>query len=68
MYKQFPPAVRQQRVLRQCFPKKKGYNANEVDLLDKLLALDPNQRLSASQALDHDYFYDEDPPMMRREA
>lgn len=41
------------------------YNAEAVDLLDKLLTLDPNERLSASKALDHDYFYNDNPPIMR---
>ena len=28
-----------------------------VDLLDKLLVLNPRERLTAAQALDHDYFW-----------
>jgi serine/threonine-protein kinase BUR1 len=28
-----------------------------VDLFDKLLTLDPRQRITAAQALDHDYFW-----------
>lgn len=28
-----------------------------VDLVDKLLALDPSKRLSAAEALDHPYFW-----------
>ncbi|KAL3319505.1 P-TEFb-associated cyclin-dependent protein kinase Cdk9 [Cichlidogyrus casuarinus] len=33
-----------------------------IDLIDKLLVLDPSKRLTADQALSHDYFH-EDPPM-----
>ncbi|KAG0171450.1 serine/threonine protein kinase, CMGC, CDC2/CDK sub [Apophysomyces sp. BC1015] len=34
-----------------------NYDALAVDLLDKLLVLDPSKRWSALQALEHDYFY-----------
>ena len=33
-----------------------------VDLLDKLLTLDPRERLTATQALDHDYFWSDPLP------
>lgn len=32
-----------------------------ADLVDKLLVLDASQRLTADQALDHDYLWAEDP-------
>lgn len=33
-----------------------------VDLIDKLLVLDPNKRLDADQALSHDFFHEDPPP------
>jgi serine/threonine protein kinase len=36
---------------------KSGISAHAVDLVEKLLHLDPGKRFSASQALDHDYFF-----------
>ena len=38
-----------------------------VDLLDRLLALDPTRRLSAAEALQHDYFWQEQPFMIKKE-
>lgn len=35
--------------------------AEGADLVDRLLVLDPGQRLTADQALDHDYLWAEDP-------
>jgi serine/threonine protein kinase len=34
-----------------------------VDLLDKLLCLNPAERLSAEQALDHEYFFEDPVPI-----
>ncbi|KAF6774702.1 hypothetical protein AHF37_07483 [Paragonimus kellicotti] len=33
-----------------------------VDLIDKLLVLDPSKRLDADQALSHDFFHEDPPP------
>ena len=33
-----------------------------VDLLDKLLTLDPRERITASKALDHEYFWSDPLP------
>ncbi|KAG2196802.1 hypothetical protein INT47_002729, partial [Mucor saturninus] len=34
-----------------------SFNPVAADVIDKLLVLDPKKRLTASEALDHDYFY-----------
>eukprot|EP00899_Mesostigma_viride_P008078 jgi/Mesvir1/17271/Mv07679-RA.1 len=47
------------RRLREQF---KSLRADELELLDKLLALDPEKRLSAQDALLMDYFYNSPPP------
>jgi serine/threonine protein kinase len=51
------PAVRP-RVLRERFTAA-GFPADAVDLLDRLLCLDPSRRLSADEALRHEYFRNE---------
>ncbi|CAO3635833.1 unnamed protein product [Cunninghamella blakesleeana] len=35
----------------------KKYDSQAADLMDKFLTLDPNRRITALDALDHDYFY-----------
>jgi serine/threonine protein kinase len=42
---------------RQLRERYKGYNKEAVDLLDKMLALDPKKRITAEEALDSDYFW-----------
>lgn len=43
-----------ERRVRQVF---EGYDPMAIDLLDKFLMLNPEMRLSALDALEHDYFY-----------
>ena len=51
------------RCLRDCFKYSKlTWDAIAFDLVDKLLVLDPSKRLSASDALDHDYFWTDPMP------
>jgi cyclin-dependent kinase 12/13 len=40
---------------------KPGISIHAVDLLEKMLHLDPHKRITAQNALDHDYFFKEGP-------
>ena len=59
-FQQFTPKPRK-RMLRQMFASQKSQQA--VNLLDKLLTLNPAARYSAEQALDHEYFFEEPLPI-----
>jgi serine/threonine protein kinase len=50
--------IKEPKVLKDIFPF-----ASEacLDLLDKLLQLDPNERIASEQALNHPYFISEEP-------
>lgn len=37
-------------------------SSDAVDLLDRLLTLDPKRRITAFESLDHDYFWSSPPP------
>lgn len=49
------------RHVRECL-KDKVDSSSAVDLIDKLLVIDPSKRLTAEEALSHDYFYEDPPP------
>ena len=51
-----PRAIRQ--ALKANLPNPKWMTDNAVDLIDKLMTLDPENRFSAEQALDADYFFE----------
>lgn len=53
-----PKPDRLSQVLRERLPHPVWMTDNAVDLISKLLALDPSKRYSASQSLSHDYFYE----------
>ena len=61
-WKNFEPAHSYPRRIREALkanlPNPKWMTDNAVDMIDKLLTLDPEKRWSAEQALDADYFFE----------
>lgn len=51
-----------QRQLLSMKMKRYTLNQHALDLLKKLLILDPSKRIDANSALDHDFFWDEQDP------
>jgi len=64
LFKMFRPDKPHQRVLREKFH---SFPKSALDLLDRLLTLDPTKRATAEEALDSDYFWTEPLPCQPEE-
>ncbi|PSS26579.1 Cyclin-dependent kinase [Actinidia chinensis var. chinensis] len=53
-YNKFKPARQMNKHLREVF---RNFDRHALDLLEKMLILDPSQRISAKDALDAEYFW-----------
>jgi len=53
-WKTFKPSKTYKRCIRETF---KHFSPDALDLIDKLLTLDPKKRITASEALDSEYFW-----------
>ena len=51
----------------EVFSRDKKFSHKALDLVEKLLEMDPKRRISAINALDHDYFWDEAVPVAKKE-
>lgn len=56
----------EKRILREYLESKK-LDKNAIDLIDKMLIMDPKQRITAQQALEHEYFKNEPLPCLPSE-
>ncbi|EYU31006.1 hypothetical protein ABFS82_08G225800 [Erythranthe guttata] len=58
-YNKFKPARQMKKRIRELF---RHFDRHALDLLDKMLVLDPSQRISAKDALDAEYFWSDPLP------
>ena len=63
-WKDCKPQEPKRRRLRERFANL-PYSSKVLDLLDKLLVLDPSKRISAKDCLDHDWFWEGGPPKQK---
>jgi cyclin-dependent kinase 12/13 len=65
-YQEFLPKEPKERILRRHFEERLHLSQNSlaIDLLDKMLQLNPSKRITAKSALDHEYFFAKSDPMM----